>query len=517
MLLSPRWIVTLVILILVTGSAAAQETLDYGETVSGTLDDDNFEDRWTFTGQRGDRITLVMERTEDTPGGLDGYMLLVGPDGETLEEIDDTGSDIMPSLIDYELPADGNYTVVATRFGFLNGFSTGSYTLSLSQASDDAPEGSGAQWIDEASLPADLRALRYNERNIGTIVNEDYEDWFMFRGNSGDVISIRMTADNNDLDPYLILLDSNGVELASNDDADDDTTDAAIIDFELSAEGNYLIRATRYGYNNGPSSGDYNISIETDAAASPSSGDDTETAQQLAYGETAGGTLDLDSLHDLYRFTGREGQIITVAVRRTTGDLNPALSLRGPDQDEIALNRDLGNPSEAGIVHVTLPQNGRYTIDVMLEDLNTSGEYQVLLLLGADEDIDSDWEPTENTDLEFVLSWDSEVDLDLSVTSPADETISLSDPAEENGGELVSSANDFCTSLAPQPNELITWKTAQPGLYQIAVTYQFNCEGVSDPVPFTLTVVNQGEIVTVITGALAREGDIYMTTFTPVP
>jgi hypothetical protein len=507
------------ILILLSGHAAAQDTpadeaqpLNFGETVTGTLDDNHYEDRWTFTGERGDRISLIMTRSEDQPGGLDGYMLLIGPDGETLEQIDDTGSDVMPSLTDYDLPADGTYTVVATRFGFQNGFSTGSYTLSLNKLSDEETDGGGAQWISEDNLPADLRALSYNERSIGTISNEDFEDWYMFRGRGGDVITVRMTADNSELDSYLILLDNSGLELASNDDADD-STEAVIADFELPTDGNYLIRATRYGYNNGPSSGDYTISIETDAeGVTPAEG--SETPRALAFGESVSHSLDLDNIHDLYSFSGSAGQIITVAVRRLSGDLDPALSLRGPDQNEIALNRDQGIPSEARLTHITLPQTGEYTIDVMLEDLNSSGDYQVLLLSGSGEILTSDWQPTGDTGLEFALSWDSDIDLDLSVTDSAGEIINVTHPASGNSGEIGTTGNNFCANLEPEPTELIIWRTPQPGIYQIAVTYQFNCAGLVEPVPFTLTIADQGEIVAVLSGSLAREGDVYLTTYT---
>ena len=48
------------------------------------LGEENVEDRWTFEGRAGDVITLVMERAVDELGGLDGYLVLLGPDGATL-------------------------------------------------------------------------------------------------------------------------------------------------------------------------------------------------------------------------------------------------------------------------------------------------------------------------------------------------------------------------------------------------------------------------------------------------
>ena len=112
--------------------------LVYGAAVSGALGDENIEDRWTFEGRAGDVITLIMDHGSGGLGGLDGYLILLGPDGAPLAEVDDAGDDVMPRLDRFALPADGVYTVVATRFGFANGFSSGEYSLSL-ERSGSAP------------------------------------------------------------------------------------------------------------------------------------------------------------------------------------------------------------------------------------------------------------------------------------------------------------------------------------------------------------------------------------------
>ena len=41
----------------------------------------------------------------------------------------------MPSIEEFELPADGTYTLAATRFGFANGYSVGEYSLTLEPVS----------------------------------------------------------------------------------------------------------------------------------------------------------------------------------------------------------------------------------------------------------------------------------------------------------------------------------------------------------------------------------------------
>ncbi|MBI5960328.1 MAG: redoxin domain-containing protein, partial [Chloroflexi bacterium] len=186
----------------------SEHTLSYGASVTGTLNDDQPEERWTFTGQQGDVITLEMTRVFDEPGGLDGYMLLIGPGNETLIEMDDGPDGLMPLVKNYELPAEGTYTVVAARFGFANGLSAGDYTLTLSSAGlpaagEPGETASGVRWLAAGELPPDLRRATYNDPAAGAISSEDAEDWYMFSGRAGDILTIRMESMGGDLDPFL--------------------------------------------------------------------------------------------------------------------------------------------------------------------------------------------------------------------------------------------------------------------------------------------------------------------------
>ncbi|MBN1967268.1 MAG: pre-peptidase C-terminal domain-containing protein, partial [Anaerolineae bacterium] len=460
-------------------AAEASFSLALGETVSGTLDDTNPEDRWTFTGHSGEAITAIMTRAIDEPGGLDGYLILQGPDGGTLAEVDDYGSDVMPRLDAFSLPADGEYTLVVTRFGFAEGFSEGEYALTLQDSgaqASAAPPASGTRWIDPARLPDDLRRVTYNERFGGTITAGDFDDWYLFRGGAGDVITVRMAAGQGELDSFLILMDGEGRELAINDDAPNAAPDAVIADITLPQTGAYLVRATRYGFANGPSEGDYALVIESDAPALWP-GDEQEAASTLVYGQPASGTLTLDNVGDQYTFSAEAGARITISVRRTGGTLDPALSLRDPGQREIAFSRSWITPDEARISRLSLPEDGTYTLDVLLEDLNTAGDYTVLLLADAPDDpLPALVTPASDLDLELVLTWDSAADLDLDAASPG------STPA-------ITRARDFCAGTDPAPSERLVWEqdSAAPGLYAITITYRFDCAASGQPVPFTLT------------------------------
>jgi thiol-disulfide isomerase/thioredoxin len=480
--------------------------LAYGATVSGALGDDNVEDRWVFEGRAGDVIALVMARAVDSVGGLDGYMVLLGPDGATLAEVDDTPDDVMPRLEGFALPADGTYTVVATRFGFANGFSSGEYSLTLARSGgtdgQPAPDDSaGPRWIDPDNLPPDLRRIAYNSRALGAIDAGNVDDWYLFQGREGDAIRLQMTADTGDLDPFLILVDGEGIEIARNDDAPGGTT-AARIDMTLPTTGVYLIRATRYGFQNGPSSGEYTLALETEAA--PLDPDELSAAVALPYGAPVAGTLSMGDVGRQYTFEGGAGDAITIAVRRASGDLDPALSLRGPDGREIAFSRDWTSDAEARIARLVLPDDGTYTLDVILEDLNTSGDFDLLLLAQAPPSPpEGAFVGAPGLDVEIVLVWAGEADLDLAVAPP--------DP--DQPGEVTDRANDLCAEGAPAPQERIVWAEgdAPGGLYAITVRYAFDCAGTGEAVPFMLAVVRAGAVVEVTGGTLARPGDSYGT------
>ncbi|HEX5723947.1 MAG TPA: hypothetical protein VFX98_00700, partial [Longimicrobiaceae bacterium] len=90
----------------------------------GTLRTGEYRDSYTLQGRRGERLVLDL-RSRD----LDPYLILVKPDGEQ-EENDDYEGDARRSLLSVELPADGEYRVLATTYAPRT---TGSYELRISR------------------------------------------------------------------------------------------------------------------------------------------------------------------------------------------------------------------------------------------------------------------------------------------------------------------------------------------------------------------------------------------------
>ena len=95
----------------------------------------------------------------------------------------------------------------------------------------------------------------------GSISNLDWQVEHTFTGNAGDSISIEMKTDSARLDPLLILLDENGTRLAENDDVNEDTDNAGILNFVLASDGNYTVIASRRGEDDSPYIGDYQLNF----------------------------------------------------------------------------------------------------------------------------------------------------------------------------------------------------------------------------------------------------------------
>ncbi len=96
----------------------------------------------------------------------------------------------------------------------------------------------------------------------GSITPDNKFDLYTFTGQANDVVTINLTRTAGNLDTTLFLLDSNGLQLAFNDDVvPGDNTDSLISEFTLPQDGQYIIIATHFGLQYGGTTGTYNLSF----------------------------------------------------------------------------------------------------------------------------------------------------------------------------------------------------------------------------------------------------------------
>ncbi len=219
----------------------------------GVIDDNQPRAYYFFEANAGDLVTIEMLRGASR---LDPLLILVDANGRELERNDDRAEDNLNAAIrGYMIPENGIYIIIATRFREDEGPTFGEFTLRYTRAlADDVDPQSGII----------LTRLEFGQTFEG-IINEDNAFVpYVFQGEAGDIVTIRMSAQSGTLDPYLVLVNRNTRQIiAENDDspASENGVDAALEAIPLPTSGDYIILATRYLGAEGTTSGGFILEV----------------------------------------------------------------------------------------------------------------------------------------------------------------------------------------------------------------------------------------------------------------
>lgn len=207
-----------------------------GDSISSSVSSGSWCD-YTFSGDRGDFVTIKMTRNSST---LDPFLELRGPSG--LITSDDDGGGGYDSLISsYPLPESGRYIIRARSY---NSSGYGGFTLQFQMTSGSVCGGPirPNTWINNQQISARGQSCRYT-----------------FRGAQGRTVSIAMAKqEGSSLDSWLDLVDPSGRVVVSDDDSYGGS-DALIKNYRLRTTGQYTIIARSY---NNASTGTYSIYLQ---------------------------------------------------------------------------------------------------------------------------------------------------------------------------------------------------------------------------------------------------------------
>jgi hypothetical protein len=427
-----------------------------GETVTGTITNEQPRALYIFEGEGGQLVNIRMIAPN---GDLDPYLKLIEANGIILEENDDFSSETgRDSLIsNFELPVTGTYTIMATRFDEERGIREGDFELTLTSGT----------YVDPAS---EITPITVGETVTGEITDEAHVVYYGFEGSAGDVVTIELLSEDNQLDPLVILIDPNGVPIVENDDSPERALDSLIEGFTLPEDGQYLIAATRYEGISGNTTGQYTLVL------TGTTGESTVTTPEippiavgepvipeitgtLTIGQPVNGVLDPDIPIVVYAFDGLTGQNVSFSARRISGLIDTALLIVGPDGREIAQNDNASRINRDAVVdNLILASDGQYLVMVTRSRQRTGngrGEFEILAYEGTGEAPVSAVQPVE-------LPPDTPINLQLSVQQQeavasfygnAGETIRLN---LRRGGNLGLSF----VVLFPQTHEVL-WQGTQ--------------------------------------------------------
>jgi hypothetical protein len=221
----------------------------------------------------------------------------------------------------------------------------------------------------------DLPILASNASISDSFDDEINTHLYAFHASEGDIVNIEMVQATDDLDPFLVLLDASGAVLAADDDSGSTFLSAAIVNFEIPADGAYLVLATSLNFIEGTDSPveevEYTLALSGNTLPDGFNADEVELeTTTLNYGLV----IDSESTEDipaaLFVFEGTAGDIVTVLVE--SDEFPTIIHLFDPTGARLAVD-----PS--AITSLELTEDGVYLIlatDVFFYDvLEDNGFY----------------------------------------------------------------------------------------------------------------------------------------------
>lgn len=332
-------------------SAESGSALRFGDTVANSITNDQYEVYYSLRARRGDLITLTMRLDS---GNLDPLLQLVDANRRILVENDDFESTPDARIERWLVPEDGQYLIVAGRYGGAAGTTTGTFLLTVDRVPESAL----------GNTPQAAVRLFPGQPDEHAITAERAAIWYVFEARADDLITLSMNRISGTLDPFLVLLNTDLQEMATHDDiVDGQQRDSLISGYRIPSDGLYYVQATRFERAAGTTIGGFRLTLTITGNAFDTVEPDIE---RIAYNASAGGVLNAALPRRRYAFYGNGGDTLTIVVNRVDGDLAPMVTLL--DEGGATIVEGSASSSNAVIPRITLPKSGLYTIIVSRSD-----------------------------------------------------------------------------------------------------------------------------------------------------
>ncbi len=200
--------------------------------------------------------------------------------------------------------------------------------------------------------------------------------FYLIEAHRGDVLTIIAQRIRGNLDPTLILYTSDLKELTENDSGIRGQ-EARISAFVVPADNTYILMVSRFNRDKGITAGSYSVSVIGRPGAKVGAGGKLT----LQYGGAVSAIISDSSAQQPDTFTAAAGDIISVSMDATSGNLLPALILLDPSGKQVVLD-DPGTGS-ARLSKVKLGA-GNYVIVATRRGRDkgtTQGTYALILTL----------------------------------------------------------------------------------------------------------------------------------------
>jgi hypothetical protein len=310
-----------------TLTEAKVESIEYGQTISGSIETEGDSAIYRFHGSADDFITISLKSPD-----FDTYLNLADSTSTSLITNDDGGGSGTDSFIGpYRLPADGDYSITVSSY---DSTAKGSYTLTLNHAT--------------------LTPIAYGDTANATFGNGVSAVYYSFEGKNGDLVTVAVDSGES-IDTSLLLNGPDGYQVAFDEDGGPGF-DPEIYHQLLTQDGTYtlVLQAAVPG-----DSGSVSLSLKQSPAPSLDEG-----AQQVRLSSTVAA--------DVVTFTGHAGETVRLTAT-TTSASSPSLTVT---QAGTEIASGSGSIVSALTLEFKVPADGIVT--VQLSDYSyTNIVYQV--------------------------------------------------------------------------------------------------------------------------------------------
>ena len=444
----------------------AGQALAYGKTAEGEIIQSGDVPLYVFQGNEGDVIAV---RVRGISGDLQPEITLTSVNGDELTASTSTSDPAMAELPEYSLPDDGLYQL---RIDHSIG-TTGRYVISL-----DLEESAGLRTVSGGLLETQQIAA------LGA-GNTSTQRW-LFTGHSGERVTVRAELlSSSSLTPFTLqLADSLGNAFVQRE-AQLGRSALVLDNILLPRTGIY--QAVVSGGQR--ESGFYRLTLGRDPSGIPS------RERAIRYGQTLGHVLTGENFLDVWTFAGSQGDTITLSARSVRGDealIN--MQLRSQDGQVLLTAAATDTAHGARAEHVTLPENGHYSILIGNPDSQFDGEtaYELTVQL----------EKTQAHSMGTVISYGQAA----SGTFFVDDTVDTWLFEGQQGDTVTATAAGLYPGLMPSLSVLSTdWRAAsQYGQAVVLATAQAVDQ---EPAQITLALPYDGPYAVTVSDPLFVGGN----------
>ncbi|MDW8256528.1 MAG: DVUA0089 family protein [Acidobacteriota bacterium] len=350
-------------------SVAQANPITPNVTIRGVLDPQGDVDFFAFQASAGQRVRIdVAAKRLTPPSAADTIVALFDSSGRKLAENDDRAPGQLDSLLEFTFTAAGRYVFSIRDFGNKGGRD---FTY---EASVTLTGGAPAR-VNESepnNAFAQAQAITPDVLIVGRLDPAGDVDFFSFTANPGQRLTVDINARSltppSEADTIVTLFDSNGQQLAENDDAEGALD--SLLTFEIPRSGQYFVRIRNFSPKGGPSY-TYEALVTLTGAAPPPPGMAMESepnnsltqANAITPNVTVSGTINPAGDVDFFAFEARRGQQLVIDLDARSlmppSPLDTVVTLFDSRGQQLAENDDAEGSTDSRL-SFTIPADGRY-------------------------------------------------------------------------------------------------------------------------------------------------------------